>query len=98
MSAADQAAMDRRMKLELWKAQKEAAKGQVCRRCVRPRAALASGACGVECEQEMLADSWRTHALFECAHVRFVARVRFVKRICPTRGRMAAVPHDLRAR
>ena len=45
MSAADQAAMDRRMKLELWKAQKEAgktAKGQVRSIRARPRAALSA--------------------------------------------------------
>jgi len=62
MSAADQAAMDRRMKLELWKAQKEAekaVKGQVRSSRARPRAALSAAglvhpshpiaACGVEC-------------------------------------------------
>ena len=91
MSAVEQAAMDRRMKLELWKAQKEAekaAKGQVRSSRARPCAALSAAglvrplhpARGVVCSARML-----------------LAAGHFAARICPTRGRTAAVPRGPRA-
>jgi hypothetical protein len=103
MSAADQAAMDRRMKLELWKAQKEAekaVKGQVRSSRARPRAALSAAglvrpshpiaACGVQCAHALLAVS---------RHVpRWPRGTSAVLPCVETRGRTADVPRGPRAR
>ena len=104
VSAAEQAAMDRRRKLEHWKAQKEAekaAKGQVRSSRARPRAALSAAglvrplhpARGVLCSARMLLDISRHASVQRAAGQKLclVARVHGEAVLACIRPR--ALPH-----